>query len=147
VKTRYIVLIGVGAALAVVASLLTGPIVRDVRYGTQIELEATQDVEENIGVKVGDKVSFVVRDNSSVGDNWWLKKKPEYATAELLYDEFVSPSSAESLLGVGRRYYTFLAKTVGAGQIVLINMFQQGTQAYTVTINLTINGQTTTKPS
>jgi inhibitor of cysteine peptidase len=136
-KTRYIVLIGVGAALVVVASLLTGPVVRSVRYGALFPVLATEDAQFSLDAKVGNRFSVVVRDNNSIGDDWWLKKKPAYATAELLYDEYVSQTS--DTLDSGAHYYTFLPKTAGTSQIALVNMYQQASSPYTVTIDLTIS--------
>jgi predicted secreted protein len=139
-KTRYIVLIGVGAAAAVAASFVAGPIIRNFRYGTQFPVQATKDASPEVIVKQGDKFSIVVRDNASIGDNWWLKSKPDYATAALDHDEYVSESSSDSLGGGGRRYYTFTARTPGNSQIVLVNTFQGGKQTFTVTVRLTITG-------
>jgi hypothetical protein len=135
-KTRYIVLVGAGAALVVIASLLTGPVVRSARYGSLFPVLATEDARYGLDAKVGKRFSVVVRDNNSIGDDWWLKKKPAYTTAELLYDEYVSQTS--DTLDSGAHYYTFLPKTPGTGQIVLVNMYQQASAPYTVTVDLTI---------
>jgi predicted secreted protein len=139
-RTRYIVLIGAGAAVAVAAAFLTGPIIRSFRYGTEYPIQATKDASHDVTAKVGDKFSIVVRDNASIGDNWWLKNKPDYVNAALAHDDYVSQSSSDSMGGGGRHYYTFIAKTASTSQIILVNTFQGGRERYTVTVNLTITG-------
>jgi predicted secreted protein len=139
-RRRSIVLIGVGAAVVVAAGFLTGPIIRGFRYGSEYPVQADRDASYDITVKIGDKFSIVVRDNASIGDNWWLKTKPEYVDAALAHDDYVSQSSSDSSGGGGRRYYTFIAKSTSTSQIILVNTFQGGQNRFTVTINLTIAG-------
>ncbi len=138
-RTRSLVLIGAGAAVVVVAAVfLTGPIVRGIRYGTVFPVLANKDATHDFTVKVGDRFSIVSRDNASIGDNWWLKSKPQYANAALEHDEYVSMSSSDSVGGGGQHYWTFIAKTASTNEIVLVNNFQAGREHYTITITVTI---------
>jgi predicted secreted protein len=137
-KTRYIVLIVVGGLLAIIAVFFTGPIIRGIRYGTLFPVQANKDAHHDVSLHTGEKFTIVVRDNASIGDNWWLKDRPAYAMAGLDRDEYVSDSSSDSLGAGGRRYYTFIAKTTGTAQITLVNIFQGGRETHTVTIQLTI---------
>lgn len=131
-KTRYVVLIGVGAALVVAVSAVSGPLVRDGRYGVVYQVPATEDSLHNVFANVGDRFSVVVRDNNAAGDDWWLKRKPEYAVAELLRDEYVAQTGAD-LTGTGRHFYTFLAKAPSVSDIVLVNR-----DTFTATVHVTI---------
>jgi hypothetical protein len=131
-KTRYVVLVGVGAALVLVVSAVAGPLVRDGRYGVVYQVPATRDSLNTVVANVGDRFSVAVRDNNAAGDDWWLKRKPEYAVAELVHDEYVAQTSAD-LTGAGRHFYTFLAKAPSTSDIVLVNM-----NTFTATVHLTI---------
>jgi predicted secreted protein len=115
-KRRHIVLFGAGAAVVVAVSLATGPVIRHFRYGRQFPVRASEDAHHQLTVGEGETFSIVVRDNASIGDNWWLKTRPEYATAALDHDEYVSESSSDSSGGGGHRYYTFTAKTPGTAR-------------------------------
>jgi hypothetical protein len=130
-RTRYVVLIGVGAAVLFGASVVSGSIVRDGRYGTVYSVSATTDSLNTVFAAVGDRFSVVVRDNNMLGDNWWLKQKPAYADAELVHDEYVALTSSD-LEGAGQRYYTFVAKTPSISDIVLVN------NDFTATVHVTI---------
>lgn len=133
-KTWHMVLVGAGAALVLTASAVSGPLLRDTRYGRLVPLLTSQDAEYSDTVTVGDRFTFVVRDNNSLGDNWWLKRKPDWATAALVHDEYVSDTEADTF-GNGQHYYTFLAKSAGQSQIVLVNMIGG---SYTVTVQLIV---------
>ena len=110
---------------AVVATAVAVPLVRHrLRYGTEYDAS-----DHTVRVSAGDRFSLLVSENTSVGDSWELRQRPEAAVVRFVRDEargrlldrFRAPSDG----GPSKtRYFTFEATAPGTVTIKLYNCFR-----------------------